>query len=323
MARTTLIFGNGLGRSIDNDYFQLNSGLNYVWNNRNTISEEQKNLVISAIEGLSDEQFPESEEQLDKLQIALIAATFLKSFENQQVEWLNEHSRDLPQAFSKFIHEVAYYFHCSESELPREFIDPLVQFIRATSSHVGVLNYDNLLYDAFVNTYLLNGYRDTLIDGFHAATGFKAEHLDRNEPRRKSWFMHLHGSPLYIGNRKLMREEREHVDANANTHIVLTHVRHKPMIIVNSEILNEYWKRLAKAFDESEKVILFGYSGCDSHLNELVKSKMKAKQVHVIERNNGDSEQQRTIFWQREIPETRIIVHLKENILDFTDWQNL
>lgn len=88
MPRCTLIFGNGLGRTIDNEYYQLNSGISYVWNDRQTITQEQKNLVISAIAGLTQEQYPENEDQLDKLLVAIIAAGFLKSFENENVEWL-------------------------------------------------------------------------------------------------------------------------------------------------------------------------------------------------------------------------------------------
>tara|TARA_R110002049_G_scaffold153580_1_gene317874 strand:- start:1410 stop:1952 length:543 start_codon:yes stop_codon:yes gene_type:complete len=158
VSRCTFIFGNGLGRSLDNDYFQLSNGLSQVWNDRESFTQAQKNLVISAIEGLDAEEYPESEEQLDKLQVAIVAAGFLRSFEDNKVQWLNDHSRNLPGAFKKFIHEVACYFHDSGQELPRTFTDPLAQFIRETASHVGVLNYDNLLYDGFVKEGILNGY---------------------------------------------------------------------------------------------------------------------------------------------------------------------
>lgn len=105
MSRCTFIFGNGLGRSLDNDYFQLSSGLSHVWNDRKGFTQAQKDLVISAIEGLNAEEYPQSEEQLDKLQVAIVAAGFLRSFETDEVQWLNDHSRDLPVAFRKFIQD--------------------------------------------------------------------------------------------------------------------------------------------------------------------------------------------------------------------------
>ncbi len=322
MARYTLIFGNGLGRSLDNDYFKLSSGLEYAWNESEHFTDDQKTLVISAIRGIDNDEYPSSEEQLDILQVAIVAAGFLKAFESEEVEWLNNASRELPQAFRRFIHEVASYFHKSGEHLNSEFIEPLSSFIRKTASHVAVLNYDNLLYDALVKTRVLNGYHDTLIDGFHKS-GFASDNLNRLYPDKQSWYMHLHGSPLYIGNNKLMRDQRTFLSPTEKSHIVLTHVEHKPLIIESSSILSEYWKRLGIALKESERVILFGYSGCDTHLNEVISTRLVSKNVVIIEREGEHSEEERLAYWGDKLPEMDIKLIQVANILNFQDWWNI
>lgn len=322
MRRCTFIFGNGLGRSLDNNYFQLSSGLSHVWNDRAGFTQAQKDLVISAIEGLNAEEYPESEEQLDKLQVAIVAAGFLRSFETETVQWLNDHSRDLPVAFRKFIHEVACYFHNSGRELPRRFINPLSQFVRETASHVGVLNYDNLLYDGLVKEGILNGYRDVLNDGFRTS-GFNPDFMDRLRTRRQAWYMHLHGSPLYIGNKKLMGGARASLSPSSNSHIVLTHVRHKPLIINSSIILSEYWQRLGRALSESTRSILVGYSGYDEHLNQLIQSSLQEKNIHIVERENQETQESRERFWRAKFTKCDVRVRRVENILDFAAWREL
>lgn len=322
MSRCTFIFGNGLGRTLDNDYFQLSSGLSHVWNDRGSFTQEQKDLVISAITGLSANEYPQSEEQLDKLQVAIVAAGFLRSFERDDVQWLNDHSRNLPAAFNKFIHEVSCYFHYSGKSLPSDFIDPLAKFVRETASHVGVLNYDNLLYDGFVEEGILNGYYDTLNDGFRAA-GFSPDFMDRHRTNQQAWYMHLHGSPLYIGNRKLMGNERANLLPTENSHIVLTHVKHKLLIISSSNILSEYWQRLGRALGESEKAILVGYSGYDEHLNKLILSRLSDNKIIVVERKSQETEESRKRFWESRFSKCDVNVVRMGNILEFTSWENI
>ena len=318
MPRYTLIFGNGIGRSLDNGYYQLSSALSRVWKTNNNFTSVQKSLVVSVIPDLGDNDYPNSEEQLDILQVAVVAADFLSSFESDNVKWLNDDSRDLPQALRRFTHEVASYFHESEESLPPGFTTPLAAFVRKSASHVGVLNYDNLLYDTFLRQKVLNGYHDTLIDGFHR-NGFDSDNLNRYREDEQSWYLHLHGSPLYIGNKKLMGADRENFSPTEQSHIVLTHVEHKPLIIEASPILKEYWKRLVMALKESEKCVLLGYSGCDSHLNEVISSRILDKEVVIIERANDETDDQRKQYWSRKLPDVNVVVIRENNILEFKD----
>lgn len=136
--------------SPDSKYFSLSTGLAAIWSGTSSFTQQQKDLVISAIPGLSSTDYPRSEEQLDILQVAIVAAGFLKSFESNSVKWLSDSSRELLQAFRRFVHEVGVYFHGSDKTLPEAFVTPLVDFVNDSKSHVTVLNYDNLLYDALL-----------------------------------------------------------------------------------------------------------------------------------------------------------------------------
>ena len=245
--------------ALDEDYFSLSTGLKSVWEGSEHFRTEHKRLLVSAIDGLSINDYPQSEEQLDQLQVAIVASEFLRNFESVDVKWLSEMSREFPEAFRRFVHEVASYFYDSGKALPDSFVSHLSDFVKETKSHVAVLNYDNLLYDSFTNSGVLSGFDGTLIDGFLKA-GFAKGNLDRKNTNMLGWYLHLHGSPLFVGNRKLMRDQRGFVEPDERSHIVLTHVEHKPLVIASSPILSEYWSRLPKALKEADKVIIFGYS---------------------------------------------------------------
>lgn len=319
MPRSIIIFGNGLGMAQDPEYFSLQAGLEHVWNDNEYLSAEHKQLILSAISGTTEQNPPSSEEQLDKLQVAIIATEFLCAFEINGTSWVSDAAKELPAAFKKYIHEVALYYHRSEQELPETFVSPLSEYISNTKSHVATLNYDNLLYDSFTTHGVLSGYKGPLIDGFWASTGFDEEHLDRLNVNRHGWYLHLHGSPLYIGNRKMMRAARDFLDPDEENHIVLAHVEHKPLIIESSHILSAYWRRLEKALDESDQIILFGYSGLDLHLNNRIKLRNE-KEVTIVEWEGSGEHGERVRFWGDALNINRFELIQLENILGFTNW---
>ena len=311
--RSTIIIGNGIGLALDQEYFALQSGLNTVWNNTEQLSEHHKQLIISAISDSDWENPPNSEEQIDDIQLALIAVDFLNNFSTEELSWVSEQAHELPSAFRKFLNEVGFYFHESGQALPTYFTTPLCDFIKETKSHVATLNYDNLLYDAFRAHNVLHGYNGPLIDGFWGSNGFKEGHLARFTPSKHGWYMHLHGSPLFVGDKKLMGANRVWPSTTEYGHIVLTNVSHKPLIIESSNILKSYWKYLEKGLEESAKVVLFGYSGCDIHLNEVLN-------VLVVEWSGSGPLDQRKSFWRKATGHVNVEVLHFENILEFTDW---
>jgi hypothetical protein len=318
--RSTIVFGNGLGMAIDPSYFQLKSALYNVWNDPDLLSDGQKKLIQTALPGTSDEVYPESEDQLNELQVAIFASELLKAYETEEAPWLNENSREIVAAFKKFIHQTSHYFHRSGKELPAKFLDPLVEYIKNSKSHVALLNYDNLLYDPLIRTKVMDGYSGTLIDGF--LDDFSPKNLDRygNKHKTLSWFLHLHGSPLFVGNKKCGGASRAFLEAEEECHVVLTHVTHKPLVIQTSDILSEYWKRFDRALSESESIIVFGYSGLDTHLNEVI-AKHGHKDIAVIEWDGSGDYEQRLSFWKKafdDAPNLNLIQ--KKNILEFNYW---
>lgn len=320
--RTTIVFGNGVGMALDPNYFLLRSGLHIVWNNSRLLNEVQKNLIRSALPKSSDDAYPESEEALDDVQVAIFASELLQAFEENDVEWLNKNSREIVSSFKRFTHQVGLYFQSSNLKLPDTFTEPLSDYIKHTKSHVAVLNYDNLIYDSLCITKVLDAYRGTLIDGYNNNT-FSPTNLDRyyDNLRNLGWFLNLHGSPLFVGDKKLGGAGRVFLEPDEKCHIVLTHVRHKPYIIKSSHVLNEYWFRFERALKESKKIILFGYSGLDDHLNEIVAKYSAERKITIVEWDGAGTKKSRIGFWLEALDwEGNFDLIQKNNILEFTDW---
>lgn len=320
MRRSTIIFGNGLGMSLDSDYFPIGAGLAAVWSGSEYFEAEHKELIKTAIPGLTEDTYPSTEDQLDELQVAIVASEYLRGFETDNVKWPTDQVRELPESFRRFIHEVASYYQDYDTPLPLDFRTSLADYLRATKSHVATLNYDNLLYDGLKGQDIFVGYNGVLIDGFHR-NGFDPDNLNRRRGIQSlGWYLHLHGSPLFVGNQKLMGDDRAVFTPDEKSHIVLTHVTHKPLVIESSAILSEYWKRLNKAIQEVECLVLFGYSGADSHLNELVSQKCNNKPLHVIEWEGAGDTDARNRFWREKLKMHDINLIQLGNILHFRDW---
>jgi hypothetical protein len=120
-----------------------------------------------------------------------------------------------------------------------------------------------------------------------------------------------------------MGSDRSFLKPTDECHIVLTHVAHKPTIIDASPILSEYWRRLDKAVDEAEMVILVGYSGEDLHLNDKLNRNCGEKPVHIIEWSGSGELNSRIKFWNKMLEGCNGEIHHFDNILDFVDWKGL
>lgn len=328
-SRSTIVFGNGLGMALDADYFKLEAGLDHVWNRSEHLTPEHKQLIQSTLHTVSEESGPQSEKQLDELQLALFAASTLGQYDDKNAstqKWLQDRARDIPIAFKKYIHQVGIYFHGWSKRLEGAFVESLAKYLEKSYSHVATLNYDSLLYDALVDKKVLCGYR-CLVDGYNNKK-FEAKNLDRRDPKRLGWFLHLHGSPLFIDDQKIGRENRREITVTDQCHIVLTHIMHKPTIISESVILSEYFSRFYTALKESARIILFGYSGKDDHLNKLVASALQEddKKLLIVEWDGEGSEDERKDFWNEKLnvldAKRHISIKLMPNILSFSDWDS-
>ncbi|WP_150525404.1 hypothetical protein [Roseibium sediminis] len=116
------------------------------------------------------------------------------------------------------------------------------------------------------------------------------------------------------------RKRSEFGDPIESTHLVLTHVKHKRSIISSSKVLSAYWDHLTEALSESEEVILFGYSGLDAHLNDLLRrfEKCSKRVIEWCGATFPDGKESEG-FWKFELGEG-VSIQQMDNILEFKDW---
>jgi hypothetical protein len=135
------------------------------------------------------------------------------------------------------------------------------------------------------------------------------------------YYLHLHGSPLYIEDHGIIFKQHQASAKEIPTrHLVLAHVRHKPTIIDSSDILSAYWRFLNLALQESSTIFVFGYSGCDKHLNHVIKAQATGKNIHVIEWSGEGNTRIRKRFWQDELGSENITLTQEDNVLEFSEW---
>ena len=330
--RSLYIFGNGLGMAISPDAFNLTNALVDVWDD-GTLEDEQKVLISACLP--ADVQKPTSEEQLAKLQDTVNACEILLSIRDTGAgHWLSEEGSKFPDAVHKLTYAVARKMYLAKHmagenignpcRLPDYFITPLIQIVKDTGSHVATLNYDGLLSSELRKSGILGGDNPVLFDGFVKST------FDRTNLFRKKgyggWYLHLHGSPLFTGKvggkpRKVSQStiSRKSFPKHVGRHLVLTHFTHKPRIIESSEILCIYWEFLQMALDESARIILFGYSGNDTHLNRLISQARTSKDIIVVDWLGSGNAAIRQEFWSGQLGGD-VQLHLLEDVFMFTEW---
>jgi len=277
MPRHVLLFGNGLGRAIDNEFFELHRVLRSSWENDDILDDNKRQLICACLEnGVVENDFsaPTSEEELSDLQRVLDACDTIREFEsdNDGQGWLTKHGNSFPVAIRRYFHHAASLFHEGGKELPVGFAEPLRDFVRKTGPDIVTLNYDDLLYEAFTGTDIFQNH--FLRDGFFDGQLDMERHERYFDYEREGWFLHLHGSPLFVtrdgGPRKIPRAKLSEYAGENSFHIVLTNADSKPSVIDNSSILRVYWRKLDELLRDAARITVFGYGGGDQHLNRLI-----------------------------------------------------
>jgi len=319
MDRKLLIFGNGLGMALDHTHFSLDRALAEVWNRPNFLTDVQRQLVERC---LGRQGAPVGEHELDTLHQAITYCKALSHIGEGDVHWLTQDGLCFPEITATYLHKVATELHNYANELPKEFEDSLVDFIKTTRSHVATLNYDKLLYNSFIDNDVFNGYRGYLVDGM-LDQGFTSDALERKYGNKFGYYLHLHGSPLFVNsNEDVVKLSRHQLTVDRDVpseHIVLTHIKRKPSVIAASNVLSTYWDYLQFALFESKEIILFGYSGLDAHLNVLLRPYLTSKSLRVVEWSGAGEQGVRERFWQNTLGQAVSVTRL-DNITEFTDW---
>ncbi len=342
MVESLFVFGNGLGRALDDQFFSLQHAMNAAWSESEILTEKQRQLIRSCLpDGVIEENVsgaPASEAELEDLQRVLSACDTIKSFEFRvnganEEGWLSEHGREFPIAIRKYVHKAACYFHDrtvlslqdSKPYLPTEFQSSLRAFIMKHGAHVATLNYDDLLYDCFTDTDVFRRYK--LRDGFRSGKfdleGLESFHNDKTD----GWFLHLHGSPLFVNiegqPRKVERARLGSFQGNESTHLVLTSVNFKRNIISQSEVLSAYWSKLKEIIPQLKNIVVFGYGGLDLHLNEALEKADEKANIRIVEFNNGETKSKRMSFWSQQLKRKDIEVIQLDNVLLFAQWEGV
>lgn len=305
--------------ALDPNHFSLDSALVEIWNRPNFLTDVQRQLVERC---LRRQGAPEGEHELDTLHQAITHCKSLAGIGEGNVHWLTQDGLSFPEITAIYIHKVATRLHNYEGQLPHVFEENLVNFIKATRSHVATLNYDKLLYNSFIDNDVFNGYQGYLVDGM-LGQGFSSDALERRYGNKFGYYLHLHGSPLFVSRNqdaiKLSRQQLTVDRDEPSEHIVLTHIKRKPSVIAASHVLSTYWDYLQFALSESEEIILFGYSGLDTHLNVLLRPYLNSKSLKVVEWSGAGEQSAREIFWQNTLGQALPVTRLG-NITEFTDW---
>jgi hypothetical protein len=360
MSKKLIIFGNGLGMTLDPEHFSLTNAMQRVWSCEKRLTAEEKK-IIGALKGITAEDGPTSEDDLVSTQRALgFLSDFRQSLGKEALEtWFTQDAIGYPETLRKYIFEVSKELFSYNIPVERHahwhnFLLSFIIFVRDTRSHVATLNYDDLLYDPIVTGFEISTDQTIFLckkdpssknrapylrDGFMNQT-FATETFD--------WlgdcghYLHLHGSPLLATyddhSIKLNRNGFQFTAETQKRHIVLANRNDKEAIIDRSEILKDYWEnRLPKCIQDASEIILFGYSGEDEHLNKLIRENKKIdddtdRRIVVVEWSGAahsgvDSHDDvletpltQREYWNMQVYADRLIAI--ENILDFTDWDD-
>lgn len=289
---TTILIGNGLGMAIDPEYFSIEAGLKNAWQSLDPNTQDKIKKLITDGDELT------TENQLDKHYEAIQACLTLKRLENKELKWLHDDAREFPTQFHHFIKKTALHFFCypeNNNEKLNKFISNLSNFIGRNHVHLITLNYDKLLYSHFIDDKeIMNGYDGKLVDGFHTThTGFDPDHLVRQYERKFGFYLHLHGSPLFytdtntgLINKSLLPSSSSLFADDNNCfreHLILCNTNLKPTRISQSPLLYSYWRYFNLALKESKRIVLFGYSGNDNHVNEEISKTSSGKEIIIVE----------------------------------------
>ncbi len=358
VTKKLIIMGNGLGMALDPEHFNLKNAMQRVWDCATRLTEQEK-TIVGPLKGIDAATGPRSEDELSSTQLAL---SFLSSFRERLGEdaleaWFAPDARDYPSFLRKYIYEVAYDLFSydlpsDKTELWTTFLEALIPYIIESKSHIATLNYDDLIYDKIVEGITINDkrYKPSQAQGGnyglapYVRDGFQSR--GRFAPDTFNWdgdsgqYLHLHGSPLFLTeedgetSQKIRRSELSESNNTAHRHIVLANRKDKTSIIRRSDILSDYWdERLPACISEASEIILFGYSGEDDHLNDLIKEARGDTPIVVIEWENAlhrlrdndaviDNDQVMSPqdYWDMCLGQSVKLIQL-ENILTFTEWE--
>ena len=323
MTNRLIIIGNGLGRAIDKNHFLLETALNAAWDSG--VLAQQKKNALSRWAMLGAQGSPTTEEQFGRVFVVMREAWKLQ--ENSLVSTVDLTEDDI----RSFCHKAACHFHedafsSADSERRKvAFVDALQKHIASRKTSIATLNYDRLLYGSMVKAGLDDGFRGRK----HPV--FSPEALTEALRQGTPLYLHLHGSPLFLTEQKNRITKMRTVaiaktSGSSQSNLILNNSYFKQVDIEASVLLKSYWHAYRALVAKANRIILFGYSGCDDHLNATINILGKGQVTRVVEfesKKRNPTDPQREIaqreYWDLIIPGSELCP--MQNILDFGDWE--
>lgn len=307
----TIIIGNGLGMAIDPTHFLIQTGIEKAWNEVNFKTQERIKKLVTNHADLN------TESQLKNHYHVIQACLMLSKIENHSnLSWLDPEARSFPENFRDFVVNVALHYFNYEPEdyaALNKILEKLKKYIQNNKkTHLVTINYDKLIYDRFsTDSEIMSSTAGKLVDGFLVHKGGYTPSILWEVKDDTGFYLHLHGSPLFytdnssgVIDKSKFDEFKSDVSNEAfyQEHLILCPTNFKPILISQSPLLRSYWDFFKKALKESNKIILFGYSGNDLHVNEEISSVRYNKEIIIVEfENNQFSLEQRKTFWSEQL----------------------
>lgn len=321
--RKTVLIGNGLGMALDSAHFDLSVAMQSVWKDAGALSPTHRDLISACLPNQSPNG-PSSEEDLRLLQEVTAACILLKSVPTTKYHWLSGHGISFPESVHAFTNLVATRicdfdpWTCSNPNW-KKFSQQLARFMIENAPHIATLNYDNLIFDLITSESRL---KTLYKDGFESGRFTRSNLIRGPQEKNCAFFLKLHGSPFfYTAADNSIRMGRGSASAshnNQSSHLVLSHISKKEVLIEKSNVLDSYWDMLQVAIRQSEEIIIFGYSGNDMHLNHLFRQHPSIRK-RVVEWLGVGRQKVRKTFWDEMLGDHVEYLPM-EDVLDFEDW---
>lgn len=324
--RNLIIVGNGLSLSVDAHFFTLGRAMASVWES-DRITNDEKALIRRCLP--SGVEAPEREDHLANLQRVVDACETVLEFENADRgggDWLTDTGQSFPMAIRYYVHAIASEFHPEVHDLalepPARFLDALNENLERYGSTVATTNYDGSLYRGLCDRSSFQSYKT--LDGFQ---GYPLKFSESNLTRRtsrKGYYLHLHGSPLFIEEEgiivKLPRDDIRNRTPHASRHIVLTHAKYKTQLIGSSALLSAYWTKLSQISDDFDRILWIGHSGGDHHLNSFIARYYPKTPITIVEWSGTGENSSRLQYWRSKFSDRVEEVLQLNSLCEFEAW---
>lgn len=312
-SKIVVLIGNGLGRAFNNEGFATECILKRLFDPSTPYLQPE---TLNFFKRLFRNSFPQNEEELglveelnDALDIIgrLPFRIFLcdhtlqtdvftdKAFKHDFANCFS----DLKTNFLKSIQESSDHVINDKKDYA-VFAENLRKFIKSTLPTIATLNYDILLYDAFLKPPFLDDVFTQKENGY--TDGFLKEPQSKELPKfvddffkfsdSRKTYLHLHGAYFYTQQKSTTEEKiiKQHVNYVPNPKedslVILTSQKKKIQNIFSSpkDFFRIYSGYFFEKIIEAKHIIIFGYGGRDEYLNTTVRyavTKALARQDYI------------------------------------------